>query len=139
MRTKSLVLFRSRSTSFEEGKMEKASVLDLRTVWESFSVMEEPIQALADRGLLRPKTKVGWRPAASEEFPTEGTGETVVFLVHIERELSVPAGDFLRGLLFFYRIELVDLVPNSITIISIFARPTSASRRTSTCGATSSS
>jgi hypothetical protein len=30
MRTKSLVLFRSKSTGFEEGKMEKASVLDLR-------------------------------------------------------------------------------------------------------------
>jgi hypothetical protein len=40
--------------------------------------------------------------------------------VHIEHGFSVPAGDFLRGLLFFYRIELVHLVPNSITIISTF-------------------
>jgi hypothetical protein len=45
---------------------------------------EEQIQSLADRGLLRPKSQVGWRPAADEEFPTEGTGETVVFLAHIE-------------------------------------------------------
>jgi hypothetical protein len=30
------------------------------------------------------------------------------------------AGDFMRGLLHFYRIELVHLVPNSITIISTF-------------------
>jgi hypothetical protein len=29
-------------------------------------------------------------------------------------------GDFLRGLLQFYRIELVHLAPNSITIIATF-------------------
>jgi hypothetical protein len=40
--------------------------------------------------------------------------------MHIERWFGVPAGDFLRGLLHFYRIELVHLAPNSITIISTF-------------------
>jgi hypothetical protein len=70
---------------------------------------EEQIQALADRRLLRPKSQVGWRPVAGEEFPTEGTGETVVFLAHIERGFGVSAGDFLRGLLHFSRIELVHL------------------------------
>jgi hypothetical protein len=83
-------------------------------------VTVEQIQSLADRGLLRPKLQVGWRPAAGEEFPTEGTGETIVFLAHIERGFGVPAGDFLRGLLRFYRIEQVHLAPNSITIISTF-------------------
>jgi hypothetical protein len=70
----------------------------------------------------------------------EGTGEIVVFLAHIKRRFSVPAGDFLRGLLHFYHIELVHLVPNSITIIATFihlSRPTSGSRPTSTSGATS--
>jgi hypothetical protein len=88
--------------------------------WEPSTVTEEQIQALANRKLLRPKTQVGWRPTAGEEFPTEGTGETVVFLAHIKHGFGVPAGDFLRGLLYFYRIELVHLVPNSITIISTF-------------------
>jgi hypothetical protein len=82
--------------------------------------MEAQIQALATRGLLRPKTEVGLRPAVGEEFPAEGIGETVVFLVHIEREFGVPAGNFLRGLLFFYHIELVHLVLNSIAIIFTF-------------------
>jgi hypothetical protein len=75
---------------------------------------------LADCGLLRPKVQVGWRLAEGEEFPTEGTGETVVFLAHIECGFDVPAGNFLRGLLHFYRIELVHLAPNSIMIISTF-------------------
>jgi hypothetical protein len=85
MRTKTLVLFRSKSTGFEEGKMEKAPVLDPRTIWEPSTAMEEKIQALSNHRLLRPKTEVGWRPTTGEEFPTEGTDETVVFLAHIER------------------------------------------------------
>jgi hypothetical protein len=120
MRTKFLVLFRSKSTGFEEGNMEKAPVLDPCIVWEPSTVAEEKIQALADRGLLSPKTEVGWRPAAGEEFPTEGTSKTVVFLAHIERGFSVLVGDFLCGLVYFYSIELVHLVPNSKTIISTF-------------------
>jgi hypothetical protein len=29
-------------------------------------------------------------------------------------------GDFFRGLLYYYQLELVHLVPNSITIVSTF-------------------
>jgi hypothetical protein len=120
MRKKSLVTFRSKSIRFEEGKMEEPAIPDPTTVWEPSTVTEEQIQSLVDRGLLRPKSQVGWRPAAGEAFPTEGTGETVVFIAHIERGFGVPAGDFLRGLLQFYRMELVHLAPNSITIIATF-------------------
>jgi hypothetical protein len=114
------VTFRSKCTGFEESKMEKAPIPDPSTVWERSTVTEEQIQALADRGLLRPKSQVGWRPAAGEEFPMEGTEKTVVFLAHIERGFGVPAGDFLWGLLHFYHIELGHLAPNSITIIATF-------------------
>jgi hypothetical protein len=72
----------------------------------------------------------------------EGTGETVVFLAHIERGFGVPAGDFLSGLLHFYRIELVHLAPNSITIIATFAHFCEAYlgiAPSSTSGVTSSS
>jgi hypothetical protein len=98
--------------------MEKPAIPDPSTVCEAPTVTEDQIQSLVDRGLLRPKEQVGWRPTAEEAFPTEGTNETVVFLAHIESGFGVPAGDFLRGLLHFYRIELVHLAPNSITIIA---------------------
>jgi hypothetical protein len=100
--------------------MEKPTILDSSTVWETSTVTEEQIQSLVDRGLLRPKSLVRWRPAAGEVFPTEGTGDTVVFIAHIEHGFGVPAGDFLRELLYFYQIELVHLAPNSITIIATF-------------------
>jgi hypothetical protein len=100
--------------------MEKVAIPDPRTVWEASTVTEEQIQSLVDRGLLRPKEQVGWRPAAGEELPAEGTGETVIFFAHIERGFGVPVGNFLRGLLHFYHIELAHLAPNSIMIISTF-------------------
>jgi hypothetical protein len=120
MRAKSLVTFRSKCVGYKEGKMEKAAIPDPRTVWETSTVTEEQIQSLLDRGLLRPKAQVSWRLAAGEEFPTEGTSETVIIFTHIERGFGVLAGDFLRGLLHFYHIELVHLAPNSIMIISTF-------------------
>jgi hypothetical protein len=120
MQTKSLVTFRSKCVRYEEGKMEKAAIPDPSTAWETSTVTEEQIQSLADHGLLRPKAQVGWRPVAGEESTTEGTGETVIFLAHIEHGFGVPAGDFLSGLHHFYRIELVQLAPNSIMIISTF-------------------
>jgi hypothetical protein len=116
MRTKSLVTFRSKCTGFEGGNMEKAPIPDPSIAWEASTVMEEQIQVLEDRGLLRPKSQVGWRSTTGEEFPTEGTGKTVIFLAHIERGFGVSTGDFPRGLLYFYRIKLVHLAPNSITI-----------------------
>jgi hypothetical protein len=120
MQTKSLVTFRTKCTGSKEGKMEKAPILDPRNVWEAPTVTEEQMQSLADRGLLRPKSQVSWRLTAREKFQTKGTRETVVFLAHIERGFGVPAGDFLRGLLHFYRIKLVHLASNSIAIISTF-------------------
>jgi hypothetical protein len=114
------VTFRSKCTGFEDGKMEKPAIPNPNTVWETSMVTEEQIQSLVDCGLLRPKTQVGWRPAAGEVFSTEGTGETVVFFAQIECGFGVPAGDFPRGLLHFYRIELVHLTPNSITITATF-------------------
>jgi hypothetical protein len=41
MRTKSLVLFRSKFTGFEEGNMENTPVPDLHTIWEASTVSEE--------------------------------------------------------------------------------------------------
>jgi hypothetical protein len=74
---------------------------------------------LATWGLLRPKAEVPWG-LRKKRCSYRGDGESVVFLAHIERGFGVPTDDFFRGLLYFYRIELVPLVPNTITIISSF-------------------
>jgi hypothetical protein len=58
----------------------------------------------------------------------KGTGEAVVFLAHIKRGFGVPAGDFFHGLLYFYRIKVVHLVPNAIVGV-LDRQPTTGSTR----------
>jgi hypothetical protein len=81
---------------------------------------EAKIQALVDRGLLRPKTEVEWRAAAGEDFPSEVVKEQVVFASFFKRGFNLSVGDFFRSLLYYYRLELVHLIPNSITVVSTF-------------------
>jgi hypothetical protein len=81
---------------------------------------EAKIQALVDRGLLWPKAEVEWRAAAGEQFPSEDVKEQVVFTSFFEHGFNLAAGDFFRGLLYYYQLELVHLIPNSITIVSTF-------------------
>jgi hypothetical protein len=81
---------------------------------------EAKIQALVDRGLLRTKAEVEWRAAAGEEFPSEDVKEQVIFASFFERGFNLPVGDFFHGLLYYYRLELVHLVPYSVTVVSTF-------------------
>jgi hypothetical protein len=73
-----------------------------------------------DHGLLRPKAEVEWRVAAGEQFPSEDVKEQVIFASFFERGFNLPAGDFFRGLLYYYKLELIRLIPNSITVVSTF-------------------
>jgi hypothetical protein len=86
---------------------ETASIPDPQAVWVRSMMTEAKIQALVDRGLLRPKTEVEWRTAAGEEFPSEDVKEQVVFASFFERGFNLPAGDFFCGLLYYYKLELV--------------------------------
>jgi hypothetical protein len=73
-----------------------------------------------DRGLLRPKEEVEWKAVVGEEFLTEDVKEQVIFALFFECGFNLPAGDFFRGLLYYCKLELVHLVPNSITVVSTF-------------------
>jgi hypothetical protein len=99
---------------------EAACILDPQAEWVQWTMTEAKIQALVDRGLLRSKTEVEWRATAGEEFPSEDVKEQVVFASFFERGFNLPVGDFFRGLLYYYRLELVHLVPDSITVVSTF-------------------
>jgi hypothetical protein len=63
---------------------------------------------------------VEWRAAAGEQFSSEDVKEQVVFVSFFEHSFNLPVGDFFRGLLYYYQLELVHLVPNSVTVLSTF-------------------
>jgi hypothetical protein len=99
---------------------EAACIPDPQAAWVLSTMTEAKIQALVDRRLLRSKMEVEWRVAAGEEFPSEDVKEQVVFASSFERGFNLSVGDFFCGLLYYYRLELVHLVSNSITIVSTF-------------------
>jgi hypothetical protein len=94
-----------------------SQIATLETVWDPSVMTEEKIQALVDRGLLRSKAEVEWKAPTEEAFSTEDDKEQVISASFSERGFNVPTGDFFRGLLYYYKLELVHLVPNSITIL----------------------
>jgi hypothetical protein len=63
---------------------------------------------------------VEWRVAAREQFASEDVKEQVIFASFFKRGFNLPVGDFFRGLLYYYQLELVHFVPNSITVVSTF-------------------
>jgi hypothetical protein len=71
-------------------------------------------------GAAPAKTEVEWRAAAGEEFLSEDVKEQVIFASFFEHGFNLPAGDFFHSLLYYYRLEPVHLVPNSITVVSTF-------------------
>jgi hypothetical protein len=99
---------------------EAACILDPQAAWVRSTMTEAKIQALVDRRLIRLKTEVEWRAAAGEQFPSEDIKEQVVFASFFERDFNLSEGDFFHGLLYYYQLELVHLVPNSITVVSTF-------------------
>jgi hypothetical protein len=99
---------------------ETASIPDLQTAWARSTMTEAKIQALVDRELLWPKAELEWRAAAGEQFPSEDVKEQVVFTSFFERGFNLLVGDFFQGLLYYYNLELVHLVPNSIAVVSTF-------------------
>jgi hypothetical protein len=100
--------------------VEAACIPDPQAAWVRSTMTEPKTQALVGRGLLRSKTKMEWRAAAGEEFPSKDVKEQVVFASFFERGFNLPAGDFFRGLLYYYRLELVHLIPNSTTVVLTF-------------------
>ena len=55
-----------------------------------------------------------------EEIPNPPEGWRVMFLSFLFRGLSLPAHEFLRGLLFVYGVQLWQLTPNAILHVAVF-------------------
>jgi hypothetical protein len=120
MRIKTLCIIRSNGNPSGEIVTEAASISDPQTAWVRSTMTEAKIQAFVDRGLLRLKAEVEWRAVAGEQFPSEDVKEQVIFSSFFEHGFNLPVGDFFRCLLCYYNLELVHLVPISITVVSTF-------------------
>jgi hypothetical protein len=57
---------------------------------------------------------------STERIPKPPSGYRVMFLAFLLRRLSLPAHEFLCGLLFVYDVQLHQLTPNSILHIACY-------------------
>ena len=90
--------------------------------WKKSKLSKVAISSLVSRRLLQSRTLIQWQPAEAHGRPFERTSEIVLFKAFVERGLALPACDFLRGLLFFWGIQLHHLTPDSILHIAIFVQ-----------------
>jgi hypothetical protein len=83
--------------------------------WTRSNVSREQLLRLVEAGQLPPLTEaVEWIVPADESVPRPPSGYVVSFMVFYERGFSIPAGRFIRAVLFAYELQLQHLNLNSI-------------------------
>jgi hypothetical protein len=79
--------------------------------WTRSNVSREQLLRLVEAGQLPPLTAaVEWRVPGDESVPPQGF--VVSFMVFHEHGFSVPAGRFIRSVVFEYGLQLQHLNPN---------------------------
>jgi hypothetical protein len=75
--------------------------------WTRFNVSREQLLCLVMVGQLPPLTDaIEWRVPGDESVPRPPRGYVVSFVAFHECGFSVPAGRFIRGVLFSYGLQL---------------------------------
>jgi hypothetical protein len=89
--------------------------------WMRSNVSREQLLRLVEAGQLPPLTAaVEWKVHGDESVPRPPKGFVVSFVAFHEHGFSVPAGRFIRGVLFEYGLQLQHLNPNSIQQMAAF-------------------
>ena len=86
--------------------------------WERSTFTKGDHKKLKAKGILTDENS--FRFPGDEMIPCPGDGWRVIFLDFLVRGLSLPAHEFLRGLLFVYGVQLHQPTPNSILHIAVF-------------------
>ena len=88
-------------------KIEDEAVADLSTGWRKCKMSQAAIQELENMGLLQSQAVIQWHAGKGEDYPFEGTLETVVFCDFVERCLTVLVSDFFHALLHFWESNCI--------------------------------
>jgi hypothetical protein len=94
---------------------------DPNSEWKKSKEKTEDLLALLNNGFLREKEVDMWRAAAGDPYPMEKNPDEIpMFARFAERGLSLPARDFFKGLMGYYGIEYLNLIPNAIFHTAVF-------------------
>jgi hypothetical protein len=99
-------------------KMAKKKSRNAATSWVPSEFEESDLTKAQREGFLIGGEQVVF--PSIERIPKPPSGYRVMFLAFLLRGFSLPAHEFLRGLLFVYGVHLHQLTPNSILRIACF-------------------
>jgi hypothetical protein len=102
----------------QKNKMGKVSTANSATSWVPSDFTQKDLEKAQADGLISDDDQVTF--PSTERIPKPPSGFRVMFLAFLLRGLSLPAYEFLRGLLFVYGVQLHQLTPNSILHIACF-------------------
>jgi hypothetical protein len=95
--------------------------LDPNREWKKSKAKTEDLLALLNSGFLREKQVDMWRAAAGDLYPMEKNEDKIpMFARFAKRGLSLPASNFVKGLMGYYGIEYLNLNPNGIFHTTVF-------------------
>jgi hypothetical protein len=103
---------------------DRVTIVSPRDPWPFSTVTANDLEALVADGLLRPLSsdpQPEWMAPPSGAAPSPPPGYVLSFVSFHGRGFGVLASRFMRAILHFYRVELHNLSPNSITQAAIFA------------------
>ena len=83
----------------EKSKVEEEAIANMSTNWLKSKMSEAAVQELENLGLLQTQGVIQWRAGEGEDYPMEGTLETIVFRDFVERGLALPVSEFFYALL----------------------------------------
>jgi hypothetical protein len=102
----------------EKNKMVKGKAVNASTSWVTSAFMQKDLDKAKANGLISDSDSVIF--PSTERIPKPKSGFRVMFLAFLLRGLSLPAHEFLRGLLYVYGVQLHQLTPNSLLHIACF-------------------
>jgi hypothetical protein len=99
-------------------QMSKKKSANVATSWVPSEFEQADLTKAQKEGFLIKGDQVVF--PSSERIPKPPSGYRVIFFAFLLRGLSLPAHEFLHGLLFVYSVQLYQLMPNSILHIACF-------------------
>jgi hypothetical protein len=88
------------------------------TSWVRSTITKKEVEKARADGLIATQDSIKF--PSTERISEPPSGYRVMFLAFLLRGLSLPAHEFLHGLLFVYCVQLHQLTPNSILHIACF-------------------
>jgi hypothetical protein len=105
-------------TLAQKNKMGKSNTANSATSWVPSNFKQKDMDKAQADGLISNDDQVIF--PSTERIPKPPSGFRMMFLAFLLRGLSLPAHEFLRGLLFVYGVQLHQLTPNSVLHIACF-------------------